>query len=67
VLAALAAARPVVGTAVGVEGIGFTLGVQDLVGETPAALAAAVLEDAYRGLDRNRSQITRKGFRAFCR
>jgi polysaccharide biosynthesis protein PslH len=44
VLEALAAARPVVGTAVGVEGIGFTPGVQGLVGETPAALAGAVAE-----------------------
>jgi glycosyltransferase involved in cell wall biosynthesis len=44
VLEALAAARPVVGTAVGVEGIGFTPGVEGLVGETPAALAAGVAE-----------------------
>jgi polysaccharide biosynthesis protein PslH len=44
VLEALAAARPVVGTAVGVEGIGFTPGMQGLVGETPAALAGAVAE-----------------------
>ncbi|MEO8690526.1 MAG: glycosyltransferase family 4 protein [Solirubrobacteraceae bacterium] len=42
VLEALAAARPVVGTAVSVEGIGFTSGVEGLVGETPAALAAGV-------------------------
>ena len=42
VLEALAAARPVVGTAVGVEGVGFTPEVHGLVGETPAALAAGV-------------------------
>jgi glycosyltransferase involved in cell wall biosynthesis len=42
VLEALAAARPVVGTAVSVEGIGFTPGVEGLVAETPVELAAAV-------------------------
>jgi glycosyltransferase involved in cell wall biosynthesis len=44
VLEALAAARPVVGTAVAVEGIGFTPGVEGLVGEAPPALAAGVAE-----------------------
>ena len=44
VLEALAAARPVVGTAVGVEELGFTPGVHGLVGESPHALAAAVAE-----------------------
>ena len=44
VLEGLAAARPVVGTAVGVEGIGFTAGEHGLVAETRAEQAAALDE-----------------------
>jgi glycosyltransferase involved in cell wall biosynthesis len=39
VLEALAAARPVVGTALGVEGIGFEAGVHGRLADTPPALA----------------------------
>ncbi|MBI5103599.1 MAG: glycosyltransferase, partial [Solirubrobacterales bacterium] len=52
VLEAMAAARPVVGTAVGVERLGFEAGVHGLVDDTPAGLAdavAALLEDPARG------------------
>lgn len=42
VLESLAAARPVAGTALGVEGLGFRSGQQGLVAETPAELAAAM-------------------------
>lgn len=42
VLEALAAARPVVGTPLGVEGIGFEPGRHGLVGEDPPGLARAV-------------------------
>jgi glycosyltransferase involved in cell wall biosynthesis len=44
VLEAMAAARPVVGTAVGVEQIGFRDGVDGLVADDPAGLAAAVAQ-----------------------
>jgi glycosyltransferase involved in cell wall biosynthesis len=42
VLESLAAARPVIGTALGVEGVGFEAGVHGLVSESPAAIAADV-------------------------
>ena len=53
VLEALAAARPVVGTQFGVGGIGFRDGVHGRVGETPAELAAGIVDlieddDAWR-------------------
>jgi glycosyltransferase involved in cell wall biosynthesis len=44
VLEAMAAARPIVGTGVGVERIGFVDGEHGLVRESPAALAAGVAE-----------------------
>jgi glycosyltransferase involved in cell wall biosynthesis len=42
VLEAMAAARPVVGTAVGVEGIGFAPGRHGLVAEQPREIAAGL-------------------------
>ena len=44
VLEALAAARPVVGTAIGVEGIGFAHGREGLVADDAAALGEALAE-----------------------
>jgi glycosyltransferase involved in cell wall biosynthesis len=44
VLEAMAAAVPIVGTGLGVEGIGFEDGVHGLVRDTPDALAAGVAE-----------------------
>ena len=44
VLEAMAAARPIVGTSVGVERIGFTDGEHGLLRETPEALASGVAE-----------------------
>ncbi|MDO9353900.1 MAG: glycosyltransferase [Solirubrobacteraceae bacterium] len=44
VLEAMAAARPIVGTAVGVERIGFSDGRHGLVRESPADLAAGIVE-----------------------
>lgn len=43
-LESLAAARPVVGTPLGVEGIGFESGVHGEVGDTPADLAGLTVE-----------------------
>lgn len=43
VLEAMAAARPIVGTPLGVEGIGFRDGEHGLLGHDPAALAAALV------------------------
>ncbi len=53
VLEAMAAARPIVGTDVGVERIGFTDGEHGLLRETPEALAAGIVEllaDPARGI-----------------
>lgn len=53
VLEAMAAARPIVGTDVGVERIGFVDGEHGLLRETPLALAAGVVEllaDPARGV-----------------
>lgn len=53
VLEAMAAARPIVGTSVGVERIGFRDGEHGLLRETPSELAAAIvelLEDPARGV-----------------
>lgn len=49
VLEALAAARPVIGTAVGVERVGFEHGVHGLVADDPAQLAECVLRVLERG------------------
>jgi glycosyltransferase involved in cell wall biosynthesis len=43
-LESLAAARPVVGTPLGVEGIAFEQGVHGLVGDAPAELARGCVE-----------------------
>lgn len=51
VVESLAAARPVVGTPLGVEGIGFEAGVHGEIGEDPAELAqltVALLDDSTR-------------------
>jgi glycosyltransferase involved in cell wall biosynthesis len=61
VLEALAAARPVVGTPLGVEQVGFVDGVHGLLGESPKELAEAVIRlEADDGLAQRAGDAGRK-------
>ena len=60
VLEALAAAKPLVSTSLGVEGLGLQAGQELLIGDTPQAFAQHVL-DLLADLDAGRSRPTELG------